>query len=33
MKSHGLEGSGSCPIVWMDDLYELSMEADKVLAF
>ena len=30
MKSHGLEGSSSCPIAWMDDLYELSMEADKV---
>jgi len=29
MKSHGLEGS----IAWMDDLYELSMEADKVLTF
>ena len=31
--SHGLEGSSSCPIAWMDDLYELSMEADKVLSF
>jgi hypothetical protein len=33
MKSHGLEGSSACPIAWMDDLYELSMEADKVLTF
>ena len=33
MKSHGLEGSSSCPIAWMDDLYELSMEADKVFTF
>ena len=24
-----MEGSSSCPIAWMDDLYELSMEADK----
>jgi len=28
-----LEGSSSCPIAWMDDLYELAMEADKVLTF
>ena len=33
MKSHGLEGLSSCPIGWMDDLYELSMEADKVFTF
>ena len=33
MKSHGLEGSSPCPIAWMDDLYELSMEADKVFTF
>ena len=33
MKSHGLEGSSTCPIAWMDDLYELTKEADKVLAF
>jgi uncharacterized protein involved in oxidation of intracellular sulfur len=33
MKSHGLEGSGSCPIAWMDDLYEMIKEADKVLTF
>jgi len=33
MKSHGLEGSSSCPIAWMDDLYELSVEADKVFTF
>ena len=31
MKSHGLAGSGTCPIGWMDDLYELAAEADKVL--
>ena len=33
MISHGLVGSSSCPIGWMDDLYELAMEADKVLTF
>ena len=33
MKSHGLEGSSSCPIAWMDDLYQLSMDADKVFTF
>ena len=33
MKSHGLEGSSSCPIAWMDDLYELAMEADKIFTF
>ena len=33
MKSHGLEGSSSCPIAWMDDLYELAMEAEKVITF
>jgi uncharacterized protein involved in oxidation of intracellular sulfur len=33
MKSHGLVGSSTCPIGWMDDLYELSREADKVLVF
>jgi uncharacterized protein involved in oxidation of intracellular sulfur len=33
MKSHGLEGSSSCPIGWMDDLYALAMEADKVITF
>jgi hypothetical protein len=33
MKSHGLEGSSSCPIAWMDDLYELVRDADKVLTF
>ena len=33
MKSHGLEGSSACPIGWMEDLYALSMEADKVLTF
>jgi len=33
MKSHGLEGSGSCPIAWMDDLYEIIKESDKVLNF
>ena len=25
MKSHRLEGSSSCPMAWMDDLYELAM--------
>jgi hypothetical protein len=33
MKSHSLEGSSACPIAWMDDLYELSMDADKVITF
>lgn len=33
MKTHGQEGSSSCPIGWMDDLYELTMEADKVITF
>ncbi len=33
MKSHGLVGSSTCPIGWMDDLYELSREADRVLSF
>jgi uncharacterized protein involved in oxidation of intracellular sulfur len=33
MKSHGLVGSSTCPIGWMDDLYELTREADKVLVF
>jgi uncharacterized protein involved in oxidation of intracellular sulfur len=33
MKSHGLVGSGTCPIGWMYDLYELAAEADKVLTF
>jgi uncharacterized protein involved in oxidation of intracellular sulfur len=33
MKSHGLVGSASCPVAWMDDLYGLMMEADKVLTF
>lgn len=33
MKAHGLVGSGSCPVAWMDDLYELLREADKVVTF
>jgi uncharacterized protein involved in oxidation of intracellular sulfur len=33
MKSHGLVGSGTCPIAWMDDLYAIAMDADKVLTF
>jgi hypothetical protein len=33
MKSHGLVGSASCPVAWMDDLYELAREADKVFTF
>lgn len=33
MKTHGLVGSSTCPIGWMDDLYELAKEADKVLVF
>lgn len=26
-------GSSSCPVGWMEDLYELAMEADKVITF
>lgn len=33
MKSHGLAGSSTCPIGWMDDLHGLVAEADKVLTF
>jgi len=33
MKSHGLAGSATCPVAWMDDLYELSKEADKIFTF
>jgi uncharacterized protein involved in oxidation of intracellular sulfur len=33
MKTNDLEGSSSCPIGWLDDLYELTMEADKVITF
>ena len=33
MKSHGLEGLSTCSIGWMDDLYEISKEADKYLTF
>jgi len=31
MKSHGLVGSSTCPVAWMDDLYELVRESDKIL--
>jgi len=33
MKSHDLVGSSSCPIAWMDDLYELAREAGEVITF
>jgi hypothetical protein len=33
MKAHGLESSKVCPIGYMNDLYELVKEADKVLIF
>lgn len=33
MKSHGLEGSSSCPIGWMDNLHELAMEVHKDITF
>jgi len=33
MKVHGLVASSSCPVAWMDDLYELAKEADKVFTF
>lgn len=33
MKTHGLVRSEVCPIGYMNDLYELIVEADKVLTF
>lgn len=33
MKAHGLVGAKACPIAYMNDLYELIVEADKVLTF
>ena len=33
MKSHGLEGSSTCPIAWMDDLYEIAKGGEKVITF
>jgi uncharacterized protein involved in oxidation of intracellular sulfur len=33
MKAHSLVGSSACPIGWMDDLYGLVQEADKVVTF
>jgi uncharacterized protein involved in oxidation of intracellular sulfur len=33
MESHGLVGSSTCPVAWMDDLYEIAMEADKIITF
>ena len=33
MKSHSLVGSSTCPIGWMDDPYELAMEAGKMFTF
>ncbi len=33
MKSRGLTGSESCPMGFMDDLYEIIKEADKILTF
>jgi hypothetical protein len=33
MKSHGLVRSEVCPIAFMNDLYELVIEADKILTF
>lgn len=33
MKAHGLVGAKACPIGYMNDLYELVAEADKVLTF
>ena len=33
MKAHGLVESSTCPIGWMDDLYEIMKESDKVLIF
>jgi uncharacterized protein involved in oxidation of intracellular sulfur len=33
MKAHGLVGAKVCPIGYMNDLYELVIEADKVLTF
>lgn len=33
MKAHGLVRSELCPIEYMNDLYELITEADKVITF
>ncbi len=33
MKAHGLVRSEICPIGYMNDLYELIIEADKVITF
>jgi uncharacterized protein involved in oxidation of intracellular sulfur len=33
LASRGREGSPSCPMAFMDDLYEMIAEADKVLTF
>ena len=33
MKAHGLVGAKVCPIGYMNDLYELVIEADKVITF
>lgn len=33
MKVHGLESSKVCPIGYMNDLYELVKEADKIITF
>lgn len=33
MKAHGIEPSSTCPVAWMEDLYEAIKEADKVITF
>jgi len=33
MKAHGIEPSATCPVGWMEDLYEAIKEADKVITF
>ncbi len=33
MKFHWLVKSGTSTIGWMDDLYEIAMEAEKIFTF
>ncbi len=33
MKVRGQTGSSACPMAFMDDLYEVLKEADKIVTF
>ncbi len=33
MKTRSLTGSDTCPMAFMDDLYEILKESDKILTF